>query len=93
MLTIDDCIALSGLSEAEIAAIAEHEHIPFATAVELGRCLYCADHGLDTVRTMILDDIWMANRRGDSAHVHDLHKVLDDFAANHARDEVVRFAA
>ena len=28
MLTIQDCIELSGLSEEEILAIAEHEHVP-----------------------------------------------------------------
>ncbi len=93
MLTIDDCIALSGLTEAEIAAIAEHEHIPFATAIELGRCLCCADHGLDTVRTMILDDIWTARRRGDDAHVRDLYRVLDEFARNHAENGMVRYDA
>lgn len=84
MLTINDCIALSGLTEAEIAAIAEHEHIPFTTAVELGRCLSCADHGLDTLRSMILDDIGTARRRGDVTHVRELYGVLDDFPRNHA---------
>ena len=93
MLTLDDCIALSGLSEAEIAAIAEHEHIPFTAATELGRCLYCADHGLDTVRTMILDDIWTAKRRGDVAHVRELYQVLDNFAHAHADDGMARFDA
>jgi len=28
MLTIEDCIGLSELTEEEILAIAEHEHIP-----------------------------------------------------------------
>ena len=93
MLTINDCIALSGLSEAEIAAIAEHEHIPFTTAVELGRCLCCADHGLDKVRAMILDDIGLARRRGDEAHVRELYRVLDDFARTHTNGAVVRYAA
>lgn len=81
MLTIEDCIALSGLTEAEIAAIAEHEHIPFTQATVLGRCLFCADHGLDTLKLMILDDIWAANKRGDLDHAHELKKTLKDFAA------------
>ena len=93
MLTIDDCIAFSGLTEAEIAAIAEHEHIPFTAAAELGRCLCCAEHGLDTVRTMILDDIWAARRREDSTHVRDLYRTLDDFARNHAENALVRYDA
>ena len=36
MLTIQDCIELSELSEDEILAIAEHEHIPEMAAVEMG---------------------------------------------------------
>ncbi|MEK7821146.1 MAG: hypothetical protein AAB543_08565 [Pseudomonadota bacterium] len=93
MLTIDDCIALSGLTEAEIAAIAEHEHIPFTAATELGRCLSASDHGLDVVRTMVLDDLWVAQRRGDAVHVRELSGILDDFAANHAEDGTVRYDA
>ena len=81
MLTIDDCIALSGLTEAEIAAIAEHEHIPFTVAAEFGRCLFCAERGLDTLKIMILDDIWAANKRGDFDHARDLQQALRDYAA------------
>ena len=36
MLTLQDCIELSELSEEEILAIAEHEHIPEMLAIELG---------------------------------------------------------
>ena len=39
MLTIQDCIELSELSEDEILAIAEHEHIPEMAAVEMGNYL------------------------------------------------------
>src|SRR5262245_29909423 len=39
MLTIDDCIGLSELSEEEVLAIAEHEHIPQIAAIELGNSL------------------------------------------------------
>ena len=80
MLTIEDCIALSGLTEAEIAAIAEHEHIPFTAAAEMGRCLFCAERGLDTLKLMILDDIWAAKKRGDLAHARELQQALKDYA-------------
>ena len=36
MLTLEDCIGLSGLDEEEILAIAEHEHIPEMAALEMG---------------------------------------------------------
>ena len=36
MITLEDCIAFSGLTEAEIMAIAEHEHVPEIAAAALG---------------------------------------------------------
>ena len=39
MVDIESCIALSGLTEEEIEAIAEHEHIPEMLAIELGSYL------------------------------------------------------
>ena len=36
MLTLKDCIDLSDLSDAEVAAIAEHEHVPELVAAEIG---------------------------------------------------------
>ena len=39
MLTLQDCIELSELSEEEILAIAEHEHLPEMVAVEMGNYL------------------------------------------------------
>ena len=36
MLTLKDCIGLSYLSDAEVAAIAEHEHVPDIIAAEIG---------------------------------------------------------
>lgn len=46
MLTFEDCIALSELTDEEIAAIAEHEHPPVIVAAELGNYLI---HGADGV--------------------------------------------
>ncbi len=42
---------------------------------------------------MILDDIWTARRRGDDTHIRELHRVLDDFARNHAENAVVVYDA
>jgi len=36
MLSLKDCIGLSNLSDAEVAAIAEHEHVPEIIAAEIG---------------------------------------------------------
>lgn len=39
MLSLEDCIALCDLTEEEVLAIAEHEHIPEMAATELGNYL------------------------------------------------------
>ena len=83
MLTIDDCIALSDLTEQEIDAIAEHEHVPEMVAVEMGCCMvHCAD-GQRRIASFIRDDIDRAHRRGNARHAADLTVVLRDFVAHH----------
>jgi hypothetical protein len=83
MITLQDCIALCGLSEAEVLAIAEHEHVPEIVAAGLGETLLKQAHGPERVRQMIIDDIRMANERGDTTHVHDLLKCLRQFLNEH----------
>ncbi|HTS52567.1 MAG TPA: hypothetical protein VMH26_04775, partial [Burkholderiales bacterium] len=69
MLTIEDCIGLSELTEEEILAIARHEHIPEMAAVELGNYLIHTPSGEKRIKAMIVDDIEQARRVGDSRRV------------------------
>lgn len=83
MLTLEDCIALSELTEEEIDAIAEHEHLPEVVAAELGNYLiHCAD-GTARIRRMIRDDIESARARGDFVHAAKLKLVLKHFLETH----------
>ena len=66
MLTLEDCIGLSGLDEEEILAIAEHEHIPEMAALEMGNYLCHTQAGERRIRRMIVDDIHAARARGDT---------------------------
>lgn len=84
VLSIEDCIALSGLTEEEIAAIAEHEHIPRIVALELGRYILCCPNGEKRIARIIRDDIEAARARGDFAHAAKLKLVLQHFIAEHA---------
>lgn len=68
MLSLEDCIALSSLAEEEIAAIAEHEHLPMIVAAELGNYLVHLPDGNRRVKSMIRDDIEAARARGDLVH-------------------------
>ena len=70
MLTIEDCIGLSELTEEEIIAIAEHEHIPEMVAVELGNYLVETSSGEKRIKAMIVDDIDQARRD------RNLHRLL-----------------
>jgi hypothetical protein len=83
MLTLEDCLGLCELTEDEVRAIAEHEHIPEMAAVELGNYLvHCPDGDL-CIKRMILDDIAAAPRERALA----LKLVLRNFIAQHPRCE------
>lgn len=83
MLTIEDCIALAELTEEEVAAIAEHEHVPEIVAAELGNYLVHDPHGVPKIRRIIVDDIAHARERGDAAGAARLKLVLKHFVATH----------
>lgn len=52
-LTFEDCIGLCDLSEQEVLAIAEHEHIPAIAAIELGDYLAHTPAGEQQIKAMI----------------------------------------
>lgn len=83
MLTREDCIGLCDLDEAEIEAIAEHEHVPLIIAAELGNYLVHCDDGVPRIRRMILDDIAHCLTRGEDERARRLKLVLFHFARNH----------
>jgi hypothetical protein len=83
MLTYEDCLGMTDLSEAEVKAIAEHEHCPEIIALELGNYLVHTADGQPRVRRMILDDIEAAEARGDAAHSAKLKIVLQHFCARY----------
>jgi hypothetical protein len=84
MLTLQDCIEMSDLSEEEILAIAEHENIPEMVAIELGAYLIHLPSGEKRIKRMIVDDIAHASQTGDTAHAALLRSVLKHFCACHA---------
>jgi hypothetical protein len=83
MLTLRDCIDLCDLSEEEILAIAEHEHIPEIIAMEYGQYLIECEDGEPSIKAIIRDDIRHAEQRGDKEHVLKLKLVLKHFVDTH----------
>ena len=83
MITLEDCIALCGLEESELLAIAEHEHVPEILTAGIAESLLKRSHGVDVVRHMIIEDIRAAHQRGDSQHAHALLICLKKFLDEH----------
>jgi hypothetical protein len=85
MLTFEDCLALCNLSEEEICAIAEHEHIPEITAIEYGDYLVRTPDGELHIRQIIVEDIEHSRARGNLQHAKDLEIVLRHFVLSHPK--------
>ena len=83
MLTMDDCIDFSGLTEDEVAAIAEHEHLTLMVAAEMGQCLMADPAGRRRVAAMLSDDIEAACAHGQARHAIDLTRALQSFLHDH----------
>ncbi len=83
MLSYLDCVGLCDLTEAEIDAIAEHEHLPRMVALELGEYLIHSPEGVPMIRKMIVDDIKHARQHGDLERALTLRATLRHFIQTH----------
>jgi hypothetical protein len=83
VLTFDDCLALCDLSEEEVRAIAEHEHLPAIVALELGDCLIHAPDGELLINHMVIEDIRAAEQRDDLLRAAQLKQILRHFIEQH----------
>lgn len=83
MLCYQDCVELSDLTEEEIEAIAQHEHLPEMAALELGSYLVHTTEGIPMIKRIILDDIEEARRRGHDQKALQLKLVLKHFVDTH----------
>lgn len=87
MLSYQDCVELSDLTEEEIEAIAEHEHLPEMAALELGSYLVHSPEGVPMIKRIILEDIEEERRRGHNDKVLKLKLVLKHFVDTHPAKE------
>jgi hypothetical protein len=83
MISLADCIAFCDLDEAEVLAIAEHEHVPEIVACALAEKLLQSDRGPEHIREMIRDDIRAAIARGDKQHARELIAAMHHFLSQH----------
>ena len=87
MLSYQDCVELSDLTEEEIEAIAEHEHLPEMAALELGSYLVHSPEGVPMIKRIILEDIEEERRRGHDDKALKLKLVLKHFVDTHPAKE------
>src|SRR5689334_6179890 len=78
-VTLQDCIDLCGLDDAEVAGIAEHEHMPEIAAAALAHYLLNEPGRPTRIRAMLVDDFRNAIQRGDKAHARELLAALRHF--------------
>lgn len=83
MISFEDCVALCGLTREEIAAIAEHQHVPEIVAAALAQYLMHKQKGPRIVRDMIIDDVRAAQTAGDRERTQALLHVLHHFLREH----------
>lgn len=85
MLTYEDCLELSDLTEEEVESIAQHEHIPEIVALEFGHYLVDNPDGVPMLKRIIIDDIEEQRRRGHADKVLHLKLVLRHFIHTHPK--------
>jgi hypothetical protein len=91
MLTYEECLAMCDLTQDEVSAIAEHEHVDPMIALAVGQYLCCHD-GEQRIKKIILEDIEHAKRSGNTEHAKVLQKVLEHFIATHPENTTVSAA-
>jgi hypothetical protein len=87
MISLEDCLALCGLTKDEVDALSEHEHIPDIVAAALGQYLLSQPTGCTTIREMIANNICRANARGDEGHALQLAVTLQHFVSAHPESD------
>ncbi len=85
MLTYEDCLEMCELTQEEIDAVAEHEHLHRIQAIATANYLVHTDGGERMIRRMIIDDIRHAQKAGNCDHEADLKRVLALFISTHPR--------
>ena len=83
MLTFQDCIDMTALSEGEVDAIARHEHVPALIALELGNHLLETHEGAVRFREFIVYNLLRAQGRSDCAACAKFGRVLGHYLEAH----------
>jgi len=93
MLTLKDCIDMSGLADSEIAAIAEHEHVPEIIAAEIGCKLVNSPAGRTVLKHYLYENYVRAKAHHLDAKANSLALLLRRFDGAHPSNHVTKRTA
>jgi hypothetical protein len=85
ILTVQECVDMSELSNEAIRVIAEHEHMPEVVAAELGQELLKSTGGIAEIRRMLEKSVELAIQAGAEDKINDRKRVLRSFIASYCR--------
>jgi hypothetical protein len=83
MLSMNDLLDYCDLDRGEIEAVAEHEGIPLAVAVELGEALLGSPDGVLCLHGMIVENMQHALEEGHFEHVRELASTYQHLQRTH----------
>ena len=83
MISIKDCIDYSDLTEDEVTAIAEHEHLPYVSAAQLACCLAQSQDGTEVLRCLLKDAVCDAASCGHAEALRVAQRAYHQFTSNH----------
>ena len=89
MLSLHDCIALCGLTEEEVAIVAEHQRLSMMVAAEFGYTLLKTPKGVFTLRCYIAEVLENAKLAGNRDKAKHVDRVLTRFNAVHPPHRVL----
>lgn len=85
MLSLKECISLCGLTEDEVEAIAEREHVPAIVAAQVGCQLLRSEGGVEYIRCVLRERADRAVAHGDLRGAARHFCIYEDFKARCAQ--------
>jgi hypothetical protein len=83
MISLHECIEFSDLTDDEVAAIADHEHLPYASAAQIACGLAQSEEGTRVLRCLLTDALCDAEACGRKDRLQLARRALNQFCANH----------
>jgi hypothetical protein len=85
MLSVQECVDMSELSNEAIRGIAEHEHIPEVVAAELGQELLKTTGGIAEIQRILEENLELAVQAGEQGKISDRKRLLKWFNATYRK--------